>query len=201
MHMWKDSTNHTPGQGQGVASSAASQAAHKGAVKASAARVMSRMAGSPSAPPAATGGAVGGPPGVQGMPPNPNMSFKSHIAMAAAHAGVPVNTDDIHSTIAGLTQAGTFTPQQGKALIAHNGPLQGQAGIQTMHTITKAAIGRKMQPNPPMPGGPGGPPPPMPGGPPMGGAPPGAPMMAQPPRPPMGQPPMGGAPGQRPPGM
>jgi len=195
--MWKQSTNHTPGQGQGVASSQASQAAHTGAVKANAARVMSRQAGQPPAPPgggmAGGGGAPPGAPPGGGFAANPGLNFKSHIAMAAAHAGVPVNTDDIHATIGGLTQAGVFTPQQGQALIQHNGPLQGQAGLQTMHTITKAAIGRKMQPKPPMP---------PQGGPPPGGPPQGAPPMGmQPPRPPMPPQgaPMGGPP--RPPGM
>lgn len=181
--MWSKSTNHTPAQGQSVSSSNASQAAHLGAKRASAARVLGKAAGqAPMAPTA------------PGLAANPDANYKAHIAMAGAHAGVPLNTDDIHTTIGGLTQAGVFTPQQGQALIQHNGPLQGQAGVQTMHTITKAAINRKQRP-------------PMPNGPPPGmappGAPPGPPGMAPPPRPPMppqGAPMMGAQP-PRPPGM
>jgi hypothetical protein len=65
--------------------------------------------------------------------------------MAGAQHGVPLGPAEIHGAVDALTQAGHFTPTQGAALKAHNGPLMGQAGAQTMHKVTAAA----MQMNPP----------------------------------------------------
>lgn len=58
--------------------------------------------------------------------------------------------EDIHSAIDALTQAGHFTPNQGNALKAHHGPLEGPHGQATAAKIkTQMAVmqaqGRKAQ--------------------------------------------------------
>jgi hypothetical protein len=63
------------------------------------------------------------------------MGFKHQLAGHLAAMGKPVAIGHIHDAIDGLTQSGSFTPQQGAALKAHNGPLVGQAGQQTMGKI------------------------------------------------------------------
>jgi hypothetical protein len=120
--------------------------AHAAARNAAVARILSggpQGANSLSAPTPPNPGAPVPVPGSGGpMPPaKPHHSFKAHIAAAGAAHGVPLGIGDIHGAIDSLTQAGHFTPGQGAALKAHNGPLHGQAGVNTMHAITQHAIG------------------------------------------------------------
>jgi hypothetical protein len=53
---------------------------------------------------------------------------------------------DIHGAIDSLTQVGHFSPEQGAALKSHNGPLQGHAGVNTLHAVTKMALARTPRP-------------------------------------------------------
>jgi hypothetical protein len=78
--------------------------------------------------------------------PHHGHSFKAHVAAAGAAHGVPLGMNDIHAAIDGLTQAGHFSPAQGSALKAHNGPLHGAAGVNTMHAITKQALAQTQVP-------------------------------------------------------
>jgi hypothetical protein len=146
--MWSQVQNHTPGQSQGVHHDQASLMAHAAARKAAVMKVLSGGGGaSPTgnlgaAPPASP------MPGAGPMqPPAPHHNFKAHVAAAGAAHGVPLGMGDIHGAIDSLTQSGHFTPGQGAALKAHNGPLQGPAGVQTMHAITQRALAQT-----PMPG-------------------------------------------------
>jgi hypothetical protein len=143
--MWSQTQNHTPGQSQGVNHDQASMMAHVAARKAA---VMKALQG--GAPNAVPGGiAAGAPPGspvAPGAAPAPappaahKHSFKAHIAAAGAARGVPLGMADIHGAIDTLTKAGKFSPVQGEALKAHNGPLHGKAGVSTMHAITHQAL-------------------------------------------------------------
>lgn len=145
--MWSQTQNHTPGQSQGVQHNQASLMAHAAARKAAVSRILSGGPGaSISAPPAAA-------PAPQPMagagpmqPPQPHHNFKAHIAAAGAAHGVPLGTGDIHAAIDTLTQKGQFSPAQGAALKAHNGPLHGAAGVHTMHSITSQALAQTPPP-------------------------------------------------------
>lgn len=81
--------------------------------------------------PAAPPGAGSGIPSMMATPPN----FKAQVARAAQQQGVHASVGHVHNAIDSLTQKGAFTPLQGSALKAHNGPLQGPAGQRTMGMI------------------------------------------------------------------
>jgi hypothetical protein len=70
----------------------------------------------------------------------PHGGYKRQLAGHLAALGHHVSVGHIHAAIDGLTQAGHFTPQQGAALKAHNGPLQGHAGKATMGKIAGAIL-------------------------------------------------------------
>jgi hypothetical protein len=70
----------------------------------------------------------------------PHGGYKRQLAGHLAALGHHVSVGHIHAAIDGLTQAGHFTPQQGAALKAHNGPLQGHAGKVTMGKIAGAIL-------------------------------------------------------------
>jgi hypothetical protein len=117
----------------------------------------------------AAGGASGGMMSPMGQPAGgqPQGDFRQHVA---AISGVPgVSPPEVHMAIDGLTQARQLTPLQGAALKAHQGPLNGPAGAQTVQKIAGAVRMRRQsamagQPRP----GTMAPPPQPPGMPPQG---------------------------------
>lgn len=121
----------------------------------------------PMAPPGApmAPGAPQAPGGPQ-APQAPGGDFRQHVAQATGLPGVSV--PEVHQAIGALAQAGQFSPVQAHALVAHQGPLQGPAGAQTVGKIAMAVKGLRARQ-----GGAGGPPgmggPSQPG---MGGPPP-----------------------------
>lgn len=146
--MWSQTQNHTPGQAGVAHHSMASLAAHSAARRAAVGRILAGGGGpGPGGPPATTQPPAVPLPGAGPMAaPSPQHSYKAHIAAAGAAHGVPLGMGDIHGAIDSLTQQGHFTPYQGSALKAHNGPLQGHEGVQTMHAITAQAL--KQTPRP-----------------------------------------------------
>lgn len=79
-------------------------------------------------------GRVGAPAPAAGGP-----DFRQHVSARVGGASVP----EIHGAIDALTAAKQFTPLQGAALKVHNGPLQGPAGMQTIHKIASAVTQRR----------------------------------------------------------
>ena len=105
-----------PAQGQISNHLLASQMAHAAAKRAAVSKVLSG----------------GGSASTAALAP-PKNSFKSHVL---AVAGMPNGTTaHVHSAIDQAVSGGAFTPGQGAALKAHNGPLQGAAGAQTIATL------------------------------------------------------------------
>lgn len=103
------------------------------------------LGGSGGAPMAAPVGAIRppmppqAPAGMQPpMPPQAPQSgdFRQHVAQASGLPGV--SAPEVHQAIGALAQAGQFNPIQAHALVAHQGPLQGQAGAQTVGKIAQA---------------------------------------------------------------
>jgi hypothetical protein len=80
------------------------------------------------------------------MEPTQRRSWKASVALEAAQRGVPVGRNEIDTVIDDLTQAGRFTPGQGAALKAHNGPLNGDAGARTVRDIVAAVLGDLKEP-------------------------------------------------------
>lgn len=62
-------------------------------------------------------------------------SYKAHIIGALGRGGIPASIGDVHNAIGTLTQLGHFDPQQGAALLQHNGPLAGPEGLSTAAAI------------------------------------------------------------------
>lgn len=113
-----------PGQGQIGSHLQASQMAHAAASRAAATRVLSGTAAAPAV----------------AKTPKP-VGFKAHVLKVA---GKPSGSVDIvHKAIAQGVQAGQFTPDQGAALTAHNGPLVGPKGAKTIATL--GTIASKMK--------------------------------------------------------
>jgi hypothetical protein len=100
------------------------------------------MSGQP-AQPGPMSGMMGAPPPQQA----PQGDFRQHVAQAA---GVPAGPQEVHGAIQKLTQAGQFTPLQGHALMAHQGPLQGPQGAATVQKIAGVVRQGRMAPRPPM---------------------------------------------------
>ena len=121
-----------PAQGDMATHLQASQMAHAAATRASVAKVLGQgspgmgMAQRPTptpamAPPAAPGGT----------------NFKQHvIAMARANHGVTATIPHVHAAIDNAAAAGHFHPDQATALKAHNGPLMGAPGANTIATLS-----------------------------------------------------------------
>ena len=127
-----------PAQGDMATHLQASQMAHAAATRASVAKVLGQgspgmgMAQRPTpapamAPPAAPGGA----------PPATGANFKQHvISMAKTNHGITASVPHVHAAIDAATAAGHFHPDQGAALKAHNGPLMGAPGANTIATLS-----------------------------------------------------------------
>ena len=118
-----------PAQGDMATHLQASQMAHAAATRASVARVLGQgspgmgMMQRPTPPPAAAA-----PPGT---------NFKQHvIAMAKANHGVTASMNHVHAAIDNAAAAGHFHPDQATALKAHNGPLMGAPGANTIATLS-----------------------------------------------------------------
>lgn len=62
--------------------------------------------------------------------------WRQHVAQASGLPGV--SAPEIHGAVGALAQAGQLNPVQAKALMAHQGPLQGQAGAQTVGKVAQA---------------------------------------------------------------
>jgi len=67
-------------------------------------------------------------------------SWKAAVAMEAARRGVPIGPKEIDEAIDALTEAGRFTTTQGAALKAHRGPLKGDNGEWTVHSVVDVAV-------------------------------------------------------------
>lgn len=62
--------------------------------------------------------------------------WRQHVAQASGLPGV--SAPEIHGAVGALAQAGQLNPVQAHALMAHQGPLQGQAGAQTVGKVAQA---------------------------------------------------------------
>lgn len=108
--------NTPPAQGQVDNHLQASQMAHAAAQKAAIGKVL-------------TGGSKS-PPSTAPKAPN----YKAHVLGVAGMHGTG-SVDHVHAAIDAATNAGAFTPGQGAALKAHNGPLHGPQGAHTIATL------------------------------------------------------------------
>lgn len=70
--------------------------------------------------------------------------YRAAISMAAAHHGVSAGPREIHQSIGRLVHQGTFTPEQGELLRAHQGPLTGPGGVNTLRNIARDVVGYHM---------------------------------------------------------
>lgn len=97
--------------------------------------------GMPTRPPSM--GVAAGHTAMPTQPPPAGGNFKADIAhRMASGAGLAVSHNDVKNAIATATQKGAFTPQQGAALIAHTGPLQGPGAAPTRVKIMMALVGQ-----------------------------------------------------------
>jgi hypothetical protein len=96
------------------------------------------------------GPAIGATPSVSPTPamgataptsPTPAQhDYRAHVAAHAASMGAPAGVPDIHGAIDAMAQKGQFTPFQAQALKAHQGPLQGPQGAQTVQKIAQQVV-------------------------------------------------------------
>lgn len=124
-----------PGQGQSSSHLQASQMAHAAAKRAAVARVLSGAGTSQKSP----GMGLSTP-----AAPGPD-SYKAHVL---AVAGVPdAHVGDVHDAIDAAAAGGHFSGAQAAALKAHDGPLMGTPGAQTIATLGAHVRKAKGQPN------------------------------------------------------
>lgn len=89
----------------------------------------------PIRPPMAPGAPI--PPGAPQAPQAPSQGdWRQHAAQASGLPGV--SAPEVHNAVGALAKAGQFSPIQAHALVTHQGPLQGQAGAQTVGKVAQA---------------------------------------------------------------
>ena len=67
----------------------------------------------------------------------PGTNFKQHvITMAKMNHGITAGVQHVHAAIDRAAAAGHFHPDQATALKAHNGPLMGAPGANTIATLS-----------------------------------------------------------------
>jgi hypothetical protein len=86
--------------------------------------------------------ALGGGGGMGGSAMGqPQPDFRASVAQATGLPGV--SPQEVHGAIAGLASAGHLSPLQAHALVAHQGPLHGPGGAQTVNKIAQAVKVRR----------------------------------------------------------
>ena len=71
-----------------------------------------------------------------GAPQAPQGDWRQHAAQASGLPGVSL--PEVHNAVGALAQAGQLHPIQARALVSHQGPLQGQAGANTVGKVAQA---------------------------------------------------------------